>query len=281
MGHINRKRMDVLRRIPGGGVDYNGHTQACGVCAVSKRVKASNKLIRSRLHNVFYVVTVDLMGPIKPAALGGYIYVTKFVDQHSRWKETFLIKTKPQALGALEHNIALVIPNNTRLIRLRADKGTEFTSSDFRQYCPDIGLSLDFASPNTPQQIGSNERAGRTMAGMVRCLLVDSGLPHFLWGRLMQTAIYVSNRVPRAAMVNETHRRRSMARTLISDTFWRSGGGPLCMWKRTSRCWRIVPGKDVLSATASTASRFQSTTHRRGVYVRAGTSFSSRTFRFA
>ena len=90
---------------------------------------------------------------------------------------------------------SLVIPNNTRLIRLRADRGTEFTSSEFRHYCHDIGVLLEFASPKTPQQIGSNERAGRTIAGIVRCLLVDSGLPHFLWGELMQTAVYVSNRV--------------------------------------------------------------------------------------
>ena len=148
---------------------------------------------------------IDLMGSIKPAALGGYSFVTKVVDQHTNWKEIFLIKAKPQALDALElYNESLVIPNNMRLIRLREDKGTEFTSSEFRQYCHDIGVSLEFASPNTPQQIGSNERAGRTIAGIVRCLLVDSGLPHFLWGELMQTAVYVSNRVPHAALANET-----------------------------------------------------------------------------
>ena len=70
------------------------------------------------------------MGPIKPATLGGYSYVAKFVDQQTKWKEIFVIKTKPQALDALElHNKALVIPNNTRLFRLRADKrygGYEF-----------------------------------------------------------------------------------------------------------------------------------------------------------
>ena len=46
--------------------------------------------------------------------------------------------------------------------------------------------------------------------------------------------------------------------------------------ERTLRTWSIVPGKDVLSATASTETLFESTTHRREVYVRAGTSFSSR-----
>ena len=89
------------------------------------------------------------------------------------------------------------------MIRLRVDKGTEATSFEFRQYCHDIGVSLEFASLDTPQQIGSNERAGRTIAGIVRCVLVESGLPHFLWGELVQTAVYVSNRVPHAALANE------------------------------------------------------------------------------
>ena len=75
---------------------------------------------------------------------------------------------------------------------------------EVRQYCHDIGVSLEFASPNTRQHIGSNERVGRTIAGIMRCLLVDSGLPHFLWGELMQTAVYVCNRVPHAASANET-----------------------------------------------------------------------------
>ena len=73
-----------------------------------------------------------------------------------------------------------MVPQRTRLIRLQADKGTEFTSSQFGQCFLDIGVKLEFSSPNTPQQIGPNERAGRTIAGIVRCLLADSGLPHFL-----------------------------------------------------------------------------------------------------
>ena len=77
-------------------------------------------------------------------------------------------------------NKALVDPQLTRLIRLRADKGTGVTSSEFRQYCLDIGVKLEFSSLITPQQIGSNERAGKTLAGIERCLLADSCLPHFL-----------------------------------------------------------------------------------------------------
>ena len=97
-----------------------------------------------------------------------------------------------------------MVPQRTRLIRLRADKGAEFTSFEFPQFCLDIGVKLEFSSPNTPQQIGSNERAGRTFAGIVRCLLADSGQPHILWGELMQTDVYLSNRAPHASLADET-----------------------------------------------------------------------------
>ena len=64
-----------------------------------------------------------------------------------------------QTIDALElFNKPLVVPQRTRLIRLRADKGTEFTSSEFRQICLDIGVKIEFASPNKPQQIASNEQ---------------------------------------------------------------------------------------------------------------------------
>ena len=73
-----------------------------------------------------------------------------------------------------------------------------------RQYCLDIGVKLEFASTNTHQQIGANERAGKTVAEIVSCLLADSGLPKLLCGELMLTAVYLSNWVPHAALNNET-----------------------------------------------------------------------------
>ncbi|CAM9745946.1 unnamed protein product, partial [Sphacelaria rigidula] len=38
-----------------------------------------------------------------------------------------------------------------RLERLRADKGGEFIGNDFRTYCRQTGILLEFASTNTPQ----------------------------------------------------------------------------------------------------------------------------------
>ena len=36
MGHINRRSMGVLRKLPGNSIEYTGDIQACDVCAVGK-----------------------------------------------------------------------------------------------------------------------------------------------------------------------------------------------------------------------------------------------------
>ena len=153
----------------------------------------------------FQHVSVDTLGPFSPPALGGFKYAAKFVDQQTKWKEVVLMKDKTCSVDALAlFNKGTVIPTGERIHCLRGDQGTEFTSADFRQHCQDSGIKLEFASPNTPQQIGANERAGRTILNIVRCLLADSTLPNFLWGELMHTAIYLSNRTPHAALQNGT-----------------------------------------------------------------------------
>ena len=117
----------------------------------------------------------------------------------------FLLKAKSDVVDSLKlYNQRTVIPSGYRLGRVKADRGGECTGNAFRQYCREVGVRLEFAATNTPQQIGANERVGRTLAGMVRCLLADSGLPHFLWGELFLTASYLRNRAPHSALNHET-----------------------------------------------------------------------------
>ena len=113
------------------------------------------------------------------------------------------MKDKTHSVDSLAlFNNGTVIPTGERIPRLRGDQGTELTNADVRQYCLDTGIKLEFTSQNTPQQIGANKRAGRTIVNILRCLLADSGLPKFHWGELMQTAVFQSNRSPHAALNN-------------------------------------------------------------------------------
>ena len=79
-------------------------------------------------------------------------------------------------------NKGTVVPTGERIQRIRGNQGTELKNADVRQYCLDTGIELEFASQNTPQQIGANERAGQTIVNIVCCLLADSGLPKVVGG---------------------------------------------------------------------------------------------------
>ena len=46
----------------------------------------------------------------------------------------------------------MVIPSGFRFERLRFDKGGEFVSKELQGYCLQTGVSLEYASTNTPQQ---------------------------------------------------------------------------------------------------------------------------------
>jgi transposase InsO family protein len=50
--------------------------------------------------------------------------------------------------------------------------------------------------PGTPQQNEIAERRNHTLLDMVRCMLIHSSLPEFLWGEGLRTAAYILNQVP-------------------------------------------------------------------------------------
>ena len=119
--------------------------------------------------------------------------------------EIYLLKSKHDILSSFRMFVqSVVIPSGFRVERLGAGKGGEFTSKEFQNYCLQTEVSLEFASTNTPQQIGMSGRVGRTLAAQVRCTLTDSGLPEFLWGELMFTTAFLGNRAPHSAIVMQS-----------------------------------------------------------------------------
>ena len=202
MGHLNRKSLNLLKKVDNNGVSFDGTVPDCDICAVGEsRQQAHPKTVDQHVQHPFQLVFTDLMGPFTPEALGGYKYVSKISDEHIRWTEIYILKSKDGALHAFQSFVqSMVIPSGVRVERLRAYKAGEFIGNDFKDYCAQTGVLLEYASTNTPQQIGMSERVGGTLAAMVRCMLADSGLPMLFWGELMFTAAYVGNRAPHSAL---------------------------------------------------------------------------------
>ena len=75
------------------------------------------------------------MGPLTPEALGGYKYSTKISDEHTKWAETYLLKSKHEALASFQVFAQYgAIPSGFRVERLRVDKGREFVGKEVHGY---------------------------------------------------------------------------------------------------------------------------------------------------
>ena len=120
----------------------------------------------------------DLCGPINPITPGGNRYIFLLVDDYSRFMWFYLLKNKSDAFEAFKKFRVLVEKNSEKgITTFRTDRGGEFLSKEFLQYCEEAGITRQFTAPYSPQQNGVVERRNRTMIEMARSLLKERNLP--------------------------------------------------------------------------------------------------------
>jgi hypothetical protein len=79
---------------------------------------------------------------------------------------------------------------------LRTDRGGEFTSSDFNDYCTQTGVRRQLTTPYSLQQNGVVECRNQSVVAMACNMLKARGLPGYFWGEAVATAVYLLNRSP-------------------------------------------------------------------------------------
>ena len=78
--------------------------------------------------------------------------------------------------------------------KVRTDGGGEYES--LGRWCRTNGIEHQTTVPYTPQQNGYAEALGKALVNGARALLVDSGLPKYLWVHAVATANHARNRAP-------------------------------------------------------------------------------------
>jgi hypothetical protein len=126
-------------------------------------------------------------------------YFISFIDDATRYCQLYLIKTKDEALNCFKIYKADVENQLERKIkRFRSDRGGEYLSNDFSEYCAEHGIIHETIAPYSPQSNGVGERKNRTLTDLVNAMLDSLGLPESWWGEAMLTACFTLNRVPSA-----------------------------------------------------------------------------------
>lgn len=78
-----------------------------------------------------------------------------------------MLKNKDETYEAFKKFKAMVETEREEKIKVfRSDRGCEFMSNFFLNYCEDVGITRHFTSPYSPQQNGVVERRNRTVVPM-------------------------------------------------------------------------------------------------------------------
>lgn len=76
-------------------------------------------------------------------------------------------------------------------------------SLEFKNFCKQNGIKLQYTVPRIPEQNEVAERLNRTLLEKSRCTLYDSKLDKEFWGDALRVAVYLLNRTETATLPAE------------------------------------------------------------------------------
>ncbi|CAI7895431.1 unnamed protein product [Closterium sp. NIES-53] len=109
-------------------------------------------------------------------------YFLLVIDDYTRYSTDFPLRRKADDLPVL---------------RLHSDRGREFSSGLFEEFCRDEGIRQTFTLPASPQQNGIAERHIGLIMEVACTSMIHAAAPHFLWLFAVKYAAHQLNHWPR------------------------------------------------------------------------------------
>ena len=169
----------------------------CHVCVQSKQPRKPHKAAETWDLAPLELMHFDLCEMNGELTKGDKRYFMTFIDDCTRFCYVYLLKIKDEALHYFKVYKAEVENQLEKKIkRLRSDRGGEYFSNEFFEFCVVHGIIHERTPPYSPQSNGIAERKNRTLTDLVNAMLETAGLSKEWWGEAILTACHVLNRVP-------------------------------------------------------------------------------------
>ena len=116
----------------------------------------------------------NLCGPIGIEIYSGEKFFILFVDDYSKMMTMMYLKEKLEAFQKFKWYLARVEKETCKKLKcLRSDKGVEFISNEFNEFCVERGIKRQLSAPGTPQQNGIAERRNKSIMDCARTLMIE------------------------------------------------------------------------------------------------------------
>ncbi|KAJ0532260.1 putative RNA-directed DNA polymerase [Helianthus annuus] len=170
LGHANFQILEAMgsKDLVTGMPRIKHPKKICEGCLVAKQTRKSfPDKAQWRASKPLELLHADLCGPITPQSMGGNRYFFLIVDDFCRYMWVYLLRSKDEALAKFKIFKTQVEKESRYKVKtLRTDRGGEFMSNEFIDYCQQEGIKRQTMAPYTPQQNGVVERRNRTVMGM-------------------------------------------------------------------------------------------------------------------
>ena len=167
----------------------------CDSCQRGKQTRTQFKAKEYHTSKPLEIIHTDLCGPMRTQSTNGDKYFILFIDDYSRMTWVQFLKHKSEAFKIFKVFKNQVENQMERRIKcLRSDRGGEFTSDEFSEFCIQHGIKRQFSAARTPQQNGVVERKNRAVQEMARTMLIESKIADRFWKEAVHTAVHIQNR---------------------------------------------------------------------------------------
>lgn len=170
--------------------EVESYVKSCDTC---QRFKNPSGLPPGYLHSipvskVFENLHLDIVGPMKTSYRGN-CYVITATDAFSKW--AFAAPSqKVRTSELIEFIESKVLAIHGKPIRIITDRGTQFTSSEWKEFMNKMGIKHNLTTPYHPQSNGIDERLNGTLMRILRAY-VDEYQEH--WDDHLKWSLYVYN----------------------------------------------------------------------------------------
>ena len=201
LGHTgHQKLMHMKRHDAAAGYDVSDTAEFdCTGCALGRMVKLPSVDTPSRACKPGERFSVDLCGKMKTHSIGGALYFMIMKDESTCFRSVYFLKTKEEeeVLQWIKVHFARSERETGMKVKsLRSDNGKEFVNSGITAFLNKEGIVHETTVTHSPQMNGMLERDNRTIQEMARSMLHAAHLPSSLWAEMVNTAVYLQNRVP-------------------------------------------------------------------------------------
>lgn len=200
-GHIG---FSTLKEVFGKGVVRGFDVDAasvpsptCKVCIQAKMLrKPFPKEAQTKPEKPGDLTHSDVWGPARIESLGKSNYYISFTDGATHHATIKFMKRKSDVPDRVKEYVTLFETQfGSTPKQFRVDNAKEYVEGDLKKWLDTKGITIEATAPHSPSQNGVSERANRTWIELARAMLIESGLPTYLWAEAVQHSVYLRNLV--------------------------------------------------------------------------------------